>query len=59
MTKKHFEMIANILAASKPYENMTAAELRMQIIELFAVTLSQEYPRFDRHRFIDACEIGG
>jgi hypothetical protein len=58
MSKKHFELIAAVLREYNERPGVTDAE-KAQLSELaktFATELRAENPRFDRSRFIAACE---
>ena len=46
MSKKDFELIAYLLSVAKANDTM---------IELFAITLKQHYPNFDRQKFKEEC----
>ena len=48
MSKKDFELIAYMLNVCKANDTM---------IELFAITLKQHYPNFDRELFKQACTV--
>ena len=47
MTKKHFELVANIIAGVKDGDN------REELAEIAAAIFENENPRFDRDRFLD------
>jgi hypothetical protein len=49
MTRKHFEMIAKAIRSLPP-------EFRRALAENLADQLAKENPRFDRKRFIAACQ---
>jgi len=48
MSKKDFELIAYLLSVAKVNDT---------IINLFAITLKQHYPNFDREKFKQACTV--
>ena len=58
MTKKDFELIANVLKAHYGIAHVEQAQ-RMQasITEVFADTLASKNPRFNREKFLQACGV--
>ena len=50
MTRKHFQMIANIV------KNIDDPKVRHQVAMDFAMALKSENPRFDISRFVGACD---
>jgi hypothetical protein len=53
MTKKDFVLLADTLAGSKHYMDQAGYEL---VCRVFASRLAQTNPRFDRERFLKACD---
>jgi hypothetical protein len=51
MTRKHFEMIANVVSA------IDDMDTRKEVALNFAHSLREENPRFDIFRFIKACGV--
>lgn len=64
MSKKNYQVIARALYESREPDNPvgvfvpTASEMRMDIIGRIADVLAAGNPRFDRARFLEACETG-
>ena len=50
MTRKHFQMIANIV------KNIDDPKIRHEVAMNFASALKNENPRFDIRRFVGACD---
>ena len=50
MTRKHFQMIANIV------KNIDDHKVRHQVAMDFAMALKSENPRFNVSRFVGACD---
>ena len=50
MTRKHFQMIANIV------KNIDDHKVRHQVAMDFAMALKNENPRFNISRFVGACD---
>ena len=60
MTKKDYELIAKVLNMQKPASKEKAPYLHFQwktIVAQFSLELKKSNPRFDRSRFLKACEI--
>lgn len=64
MTKKHFEMLANIMKFAKPPEDRGFNKLvsallsyHSDICNSLADGCQSENPRFDRQRFLKACGV--
>lgn len=64
MSKKDFELIANIFASNKRSpkglsegEYRAACDEREWLVYVFAARLSATNPRFDRARFLRACGV--
>lgn len=53
MTKRHFEAIAQILQAARAIDPRTVQFVANDLADYFAT----ENPRFDRARFLAACEV--
>jgi hypothetical protein len=53
MTKKHFQMIANVVREA----TYTHDGVRAKLAESFAAKLAAENPRFDAARFYAACGV--
>lgn len=49
MQKRHFELIASVV------KTIMDDETRKQIAQAFAMRISSENPRFDRAKFMKAC----
>lgn len=66
MTQKDFELIAGVLRKTRPSEtavvgtpNRTQADAEWtNTVEQFADALEDTNPRFDRDRFVAACQKG-
>ncbi len=59
MTKKDFELIAEVLAAARPAGEMARGWTTWcRVVNLFSERLRTENPRFDSERFAVACEYG-
>jgi len=56
MTKKHFEAAARIVRARKADRGAVPAR---ELAEGFADLFSADNPRFDRARFLAACDLDG
>lgn len=52
MTKKHFEVIASILAE---FRHEVDYDTHQQLCEEFAERLARFNPLFDEHKFLKAC----
>ena len=50
MTRKHFQMIANVV------KNIDDHKVRHAVAMDFAIRLKAENPRFDISRFVGACD---
>ena len=62
LTRKDFVKIANAFAETKgPYEDKItddlAQSMRKYLANSIADVCQDSNPRFDRHRFLDACEV--
>lgn len=57
MTKRHFEMVARIVAAAGASGITDPEDLRRLIAHGLADVFAREHPRFDRGRFIEACKV--
>jgi len=62
MTRKDYELIAQILKGAKNYEqnfndNEKGAKAIEGITHIFATMLSTTNPNFDRARFLSACGV--
>jgi hypothetical protein len=51
MTRKDYELIAEVIATSWHYSQDSMEDLAYR----FADLLEEDNPRFDRHRFLVAC----
>jgi hypothetical protein len=59
MTRKHYVMLAHVLHSAKPTMDDPAAFSQWEKdCGTLAYALSQDNPRFDRERFVTACETG-
>lgn len=56
MTKKDFELIARVLKAGRNADRPDSSITVDAIAEDFAGALAKENPRFDRRRFLKACQ---
>ena len=60
MTKKHFELIADILKDNAPYDKDRTMHIDNNYINLcisFSDRLAQVNPRFQKDRFLVACGV--
>lgn len=59
MTKKHFQLVAAALLQSKPEEHWDPNKKAQYIVTVnrIADAFANEFPRFDRDRFISACGL--
>jgi hypothetical protein len=55
MTRKDFELIAQVIKAQRKPHNDTAT--LDELTREFAYALADTNPRFDTHRFIEACKV--
>jgi hypothetical protein len=58
MSKKDYQALARALYLRKPVETSTAFPLWQGVVHDIEKTLAFDNPRFDRARFIEACETG-
>lgn len=61
MTRKHFQMIADAIAATRvpvnDEESAVHESARRSVAFSICNTLQDENPRFDSRRFLEACRI--
>ena len=59
MSRKDYEAIARAIRDSRPHDfvNTEPHFVRRQIALALADVLANDNPRFDRTRFLDACEV--
>jgi len=57
MTRKHFQMIADILSNFNVDNLVNQSEVTAMIAETYARELKQHNPRFDKERFLTACGV--
>ena len=55
MTKKDFELIARVVLSATGSDRQIVH--RQDLAEWFAAELEKTNPRFDRERFLEACEV--
>jgi hypothetical protein len=55
MTRKDFELIARVIKAQRAPHNDSAT--LDELTREFAYALEETNPRFDTHRFIEACGV--
>lgn len=57
MTRKDYELIAETLRTAKPLSDASGEVHAFwgRTCDMFAITLSETNPRFDRMRFLKAC----
>lgn len=60
MSKKDYQAVARAFYANRPPDNAGALECvsRKVLLSALADTFAANNPRFDRARFIEACETG-
>lgn len=57
MTRKDYQLIARALRAVRPMFNDKEKHIQWSMcVEMLAIELLQENPRFDKHIFRKACE---
>lgn len=57
MSKKDFELIADVLSEAQGIYASSPENMRENIAYIFADVLSETNPRFDRDRFLIACDV--
>lgn len=60
LSKKDYEMIARVLRVNRKYSNVSpdAAAVIDDIARDLSVSLASDNHRFDKDRFLAACEVG-
>lgn len=58
MTKKDYELIAEVLAQVASQQDMDKQYIVDEVAYYMATKLQEQNPRFDRNKFLTACGIG-
>jgi hypothetical protein len=57
MTRRDYILIAQVLKSQKPHPNTGLVGEWRACVRAFADALANENPRFQRDRFLDACDV--